>query len=115
MVLHTLSWEKLFGERPEAPRTYVIGVLGMGTPFTVVVALWGGWWYWFLVAAIAAGAGLPVMYGYKVRKQGPIAIRGQYEGYEAIIRTLRAEVAEREAKLMALERGECRNNNCQTA
>ena len=104
MVLHAFPWRRILGEHLKPPWTYVTGVLGLGIPFTIGVALWGSCWEWALAVSVVVGAGAAVIFGYKVRGQGPIVFR-ENPGQEEIIKILREQVAELERKLMVAERG----------
>lgn len=104
MALHAFPYRRIFGKRPRPPWTYVTGVLGLAVPFTAGVALWGSWWTWGLAVSVVVGAGAAVIFGYKVRGQGPILFK-ENPGQEETISILRERVAELERKLMVLERG----------
>jgi hypothetical protein len=105
MVLHATDWQRIFGRHPRPPWTYVAGVLGLTIPYAAVMALWGDWWAICAAAATVVGGGGAVLFGYKVRGQGPVILGGQDS--EAIIRMLRERNRELEEKLMALEEGGC--------
>jgi hypothetical protein len=103
MVLHAFPWQRFLGQRLKPPWTYVAGILGLAPSFTVVIALWGDPWPLWLAASVVIGAGGAVIFGYKVRGQGPILFE-ENTGRQEEINMLRERVAELERKLMAAER-----------
>lgn len=102
MVLHAFPWRRVFGKRPKPPWTYVAGVLGLGVVFTAAMLYWRDWWAWWVAVSTVAGAGAAVIFGYRVRGQGPMLTEDAGR-QEEIIGVLRDQVAELERKLMALE------------
>jgi hypothetical protein len=104
MILHAFPWQRFLGKRLKPPWTYVAGVLGMAVPFTVVITLWGDLWPLWLAASVVVGAGAAVIFGYKVRGQGPILFE-ENPGRQEEVNILRKRVAELERKLMTAERG----------
>jgi len=103
MALHTFPWVRIFGKRPRPPWTYVAGILGLAVIVAPILALWRDWWALGLAASVVVGAGGAVIFGYRVRRQGPIEFKER--GQEEIINLLRERIAELERKLMVFERG----------
>lgn len=107
MILHAFPWGRIFGKHPKPPWTYVAGILGLGIVFTAAMAYWRDWWALGTAVSTVVGAGGAVIFGYKVRGQGPILMEDTGQ-QEEIICILRDQVAELERKLIALEeRGKC--------
>lgn len=104
MALHAFAWESIFDKRPKPPWTYVAGILGLAVIAVPFLILWGDWWALRLAIADVVGAGAAVIFGYKVRGQGPIVF-GENPGRQEEINILRERVAELERKLMVFERG----------
>lgn len=111
MVLHAVSWQRFFGQRPQPPWSYVAGIIGLAVPFTLLMARWGDWWALAGVASVVVGGGASVIYGYHVRgianREGPPEALLKADEYEAIIAALRSQNAELETKLIRAKREKC--------
>lgn len=67
LVEHVLPWERIFGQKPQPPWTYIAGTVTYGIPLCALLIRWGSLWELGLWAAVVIAAGLPVIVGYDVR------------------------------------------------
>jgi len=67
LVEHILPWQRLFGQKPQPPWSYVAGVIALSVPFCTLLVHWGEWWTVGAWLAVVICGGLPVIVGYDVR------------------------------------------------
>ncbi len=67
LIEHLLPWERIFGQRPQPPWSYMAGVASLTVPFFALLARWGDWWAMGAWLAVVVAGGLPVIVGYDVR------------------------------------------------
>jgi hypothetical protein len=67
LIEHIAPWERIFGQKPQPPWSYVAGVASLTTPFFALLIRWGEWWAMGAWLAVVIAGGLPVIVGYDVR------------------------------------------------
>jgi hypothetical protein len=67
LVEHIAPWERIFGQKPQPPWSYMAGVASLTAPFFALLARWGAWWEMGAWLAVVIAGGLPVIVGYDVR------------------------------------------------
>jgi len=106
-LAHTCDWERIFGRKVGPPWSYVAGVLCLALPFSILMVFWGDWWP--LAAAVTGvmGGGLPVLYGYRIRrevrkKEREVVLSGFLDDERQINELLRQKLLETEREKAAL-------------
>jgi hypothetical protein len=67
LVEHIMPWHRVFGQKPQPPWSYVVGVSTLTAPFFVLLIRWDDWWAmgaWLMVVFCGGGV---VIAGYDVR------------------------------------------------